>query len=187
MKKLRNLGLIAAFVLFIASCAITGSKAYTTKQATDKNGYNYEYVENDPTNARIYTLDNGLKVYLTDYEDKPRIQTYIAVAAGSKNDPADATGLAHYLEHILFKGTSKFGTQDWEKEKPLLDSIEAMFEHYGTITDAAERKAYYQLIDQVSNEAASFAIANEYDKMIAELGATGTNAYTANERTVYVN
>jgi predicted Zn-dependent peptidase len=187
MKKLRNLGLIAAFVLFIASCAITGSKAYTTKQATDKNGYNYEYVENDPTNARIYTLDNGLKVYLTDYEDKPRIQTYIAVAAGSKNDPADATGLAHYLEHILFKGTSKFGTQDWEKEKPLLDSIEGMFEHYGTITDAAERKAYYQLIDQVSNEAASFAIANEYDKMIAELGATGTNAYTANERTVYVN
>ena len=187
MKKLQNLWPLFMVLIFLASCTGTRNKSYVTKQKTDKNGYRYEYVENDPMNARIYTLSNGLKVYLSDYDDKPRIQTYIAVAAGSKQDPAHATGLAHYLEHILFKGTSKFGTKDWPKEKVYLDSIEAMFEHHATLTDPAQRKAHYNLIDKVSNEAAEFAIANEYDKMIAEIGGTGTNAYTANERTVYVN
>ena len=73
---------------------------------------NYESVADDPLNTRIYTLDNGLKVYLSSYDDAPRVQTNIAVRAGSKNDPAHATGLAHYLEHMLFKGTDKYGSLD---------------------------------------------------------------------------
>ena len=77
----------------------------------------YESVAGDLMNARIYTLDNGLKVYLSVYKDAPRVQTYIAVRAGSKNDPAEATGLAHYLEDMLFKGTDKYGSLDYEKEK----------------------------------------------------------------------
>lgn len=70
----------------------------------------YESVPNDPMKTRIYTLDNGLKVYISVNKEKPRIQTYIAVRTGSRNDPAETTGLAHYLEHIMFKGTDKFGT-----------------------------------------------------------------------------
>jgi predicted Zn-dependent peptidase len=92
--------------------------------------HSYESAKNDPTNARIYTLDNGLKVYLTTYKDAPRVQTYVAINAGSKNDPSDATGLAHYLEHMLFKGTDKYGTLDYEKEKVLLDQIENLYEKY---------------------------------------------------------
>ncbi len=65
----------------------------------------YESVPGDPLNTRIHTLGNGLKVYLSVYKNAPRIQTYIAVKAGSKNDPKNATGLAHYLEHMVFKGT----------------------------------------------------------------------------------
>lgn len=76
----------------------------------------YESVVNDPLNARIYTLNNGLKVYLSVYKDAPRIQTYIAVKAGSKNDPSNSTGLAHYLEHMVFKGTDVYGTKDFKKE-----------------------------------------------------------------------
>ncbi len=72
----------------------------------------YQSYPNDPLNARIYKLDNGLTVYMTVYKDSPRIQTFIAVRAGSKNDPEYATGLAHYLEHMLFKGTDKFGSKD---------------------------------------------------------------------------
>ena len=178
---------VFALLFSVSLFAEVGEVEFETKTAIDANGYRYEYVEKDPMNSRIYTLKNGLKVYLSDYDEKPRIQTYIAVAAGSKHDPAHATGLAHYLEHILFKGTSNFGTQNWKAEKPYLDSIEAMFNHYATLKDPTERKAYYHLIDSVSNVAAQFAIANEYDKMIAELGGTGTNAYTADERTVYVN
>ena len=92
--------------------------------------------------TRIYTLDNGLKVYLSNYEDEPRMQILIPVKAGSKFDPADNTGLAHYLEHMMFKGTSSFGTTDWEMESVLLDSIEQMFNHYGTLTDPEERKNF---------------------------------------------
>lgn len=161
--------------------------SFETKTATDVNGYSYEYVTNDPLKARIYTLENGLKVYLSQYNASPRIQTYIAVKAGGKYDPVDATGLAHYLEHMMFKGTSKFGTQDWEKEKVFLDSIEQMFETYRTIKDPAKRKEYYSKIDKVSNEASNYAIANEYDKLVSNFGAKGTNAYTTEDRTVYVN
>lgn len=153
----------------------------------ESNGYTYEYVTNDPLNVRIYTLKNGLKIYLSQYKAEPRVMTAIAVKAGGKFDPANATGLAHYLEHIMFKGTSDFGTQEWDKEKVYLDSIEAMFEHYRTLTDSVERVKYYSLIDKVSNEASRLAIANEYDKMVSEIGAKGTNAYTTEDRTVYIN
>ena len=65
----------------------------------------YESVDNDPMGVRIYTLSNGLKVYMSVNKDEPRIQTYIAVRVGSKNDPRETTGLAHYFEHMMFKGT----------------------------------------------------------------------------------
>ena len=149
--------------------------------------YTYETVENDPTGTRIYTLENGLKVYLSVNKDEPRIQTYITVKTGSKNDPADVTGLAHYLEHMVFKGTSKYGTSDWEKEKVLLKEISDLYEKQKEEKDPEKKKDIYAKIDSVSNEAAKYAIANEYDKMVSGLGAQRTNAYTSLERTVYVN
>ncbi|MBU46637.1 MAG: peptidase M16 [Flavobacteriales bacterium] len=150
---------------------------------------NYETVKGDPLKARIYTLDNGLKVYLTSYKDAPRVQTNIAVRAGSKNDPSDATGLAHYLEHMLFKGTDIFGSLDFNKEAPMLDKIESLYEEYRLIDmdDLENRGRVWKQIDSISGEAAKYAIANEYDKMVTGLGAKGTNAYTSNEKTVYIN
>lgn len=150
-------------------------------------GYQYESVTNDPMDARIYTLENGLKVYMTVYKDEPRIQTYIAVKAGSKNDPSNATGLAHYLEHMLFKGTSKLGTVNWEKESEELDKIEALYEKYRTTLSPVKRKEIYRQIDSVSQVASQYAVPNEYDKLLSNLGATGTNAYTFFEQTVYIN
>ncbi len=151
------------------------------------NDYKYETVPNDPLKARIYTLKNGLKVYMTVYKDEPRIQTYIAVRAGSKHDPTDATGLAHYLEHMLFKGTDKFGTTDAAQEKFYLDQVIRLYDVYKRTTDDAKRAAIYRQIDSLSFLASKFAIANEYDKMLASMGAKGTNAYTWVEQTVYVN
>ena len=150
---------------------------------------NYESVANDPLNTRVYTLNNGLKVYLSSYSDAPRVQTSIAVRAGSKNDPSDATGLAHYLEHMLFKGTDNFGSIDYQKEKILLDKIEDLYEQYRAIdmSESSQRDLVWKQIDSVSSEAAKLCIANEYDKMLSSIGAKGTNAYTSNERTVYIN
>ncbi|MCR5076848.1 MAG: insulinase family protein [Prevotella sp.] len=147
--------------------------------------YSYESVENDPMQSRIYTLRNGLKIYLTVNKEKPRIQTYIAVRTGSRNDPKETTGLAHYLEHLMFKGTTHFGTSDLEAERPYLDSIESRFEQYRHITDPLARKTWYHQIDSISQLAARYNIPNEYDKMMTAIGSEGSNAYTSNDVTCY--
>jgi predicted Zn-dependent peptidase len=183
---LLKLVFLPTLFLILYSCQ-TDSDVLETQIETDANGYSYEYVSNDPSNTRVYTLDNGLKVYLSVYKEEPRIMTFIPVKAGGKNDPANSTGLAHYLEHMLFKGSADYGTKDWEKEKPLIDEIERLFEEYRTLDDPEERKAHYAKIDKVSKEASEYAVANEYDKMCAYLGYTMTNAYTTEDRTVYMN
>ena len=147
--------------------------------------YKYETVPGDMMQTRIYTLDNGLKVYLSVNKEKPRIQTLIAVRTGSKNDPAETTGLAHYLEHLMFKGTKQFGTNNPEAEAPLLDEIEQRYEAYRKLTDPEARKQAYHEIDSVSQVAAQYFIPNEYDKLMAAIGAEGTNAYTSNDVTCY--
>src|SRR5699024_3685856 len=183
MKLLSRLMLAICLSIVLNLAAIAQNK-YMWKTG-EQNGYTYQYVENDPTGARYYTLDNGLTVILAENHKEPNIQTYVAVKAGAKTDPATHTGLAHYLEHMLFKGTDKFGTLDYEKEKPLLDKIEALYEEYNHTTDEEKRKEIYREIDQVSNEAAKYAIANEYDKLMSAMGARGTNAFTSFEETVY--
>lgn len=150
-----------------------------------KQGHKYESVKDDPMQTRIYTLKNGLKVYLSVNKEEPRIQTYVAVRTGSKNDPSETTGLAHYLEHLMFKGTKQFGTTDSEAEAPLLDEIERRYEEYRTLTDEAQRKQKYHEIDSVSQLAAKYFIPNEYDKLMAAIGAQGTNAFTSNDVTCY--
>ena len=170
-KTLLRIMVFAAIAMTFTAC---GSK------------YKYETVKGDPTETRIYTLDNGLKVYMSVNTEEPRIQTYIAVRTGSKNDPAETTGLAHYLEHIMFKGTEHFGTTDYAAEKVFLDDIEARYENYRTLTDPEQRRAAYHGIDSVSQLAAQYFIPNEYDKLMSTIGAEGTNAYTSDDVTCYV-
>lgn len=156
-------------------------------KAQSQQVYTYDTIPGDPLNARIYTLPNGLKVYLSTYKADPRFQSMIGVKAGSKNDPPAHTGLAHYLEHMLFKGTDQYGTLDYGREKPLLDTIESLYEQYGALKDSVQRAKLYRQIDSISGEAAKWAIPNEFDKMMASLGVSGTNAYTSVEQTVYIN
>ncbi|WP_313004567.1 M16 family metallopeptidase [Chryseobacterium gleum] len=162
-------------------------RKYKETVHTDKNHYEYITVTHDENNVRIYTLKNGLKVFLAQNFDAPRIQTFIPVRTGSNNDPADNTGLAHYLEHMMFKGTSKIGTQNWEKEKELLDQISALYEEHKAEQNPEKKKEIYKKIDEISQEASQYAIANEYDKAISSLGASGTNAHTWFDETVYKN
>lgn len=183
LRKLRFSVISNLLLLFLFSANAVIAQVQTHTEGK----YTYTTVEADPMKTRIYKLDNGLTVYLTVYKNEPRIQTFIPVKAGSKMDPADATGLAHYLEHMLFKGTDKYGTKDFSKEKPLIDEIIGLYEKYRSIKDERKRKAIYHLIDSVSGIAAKYAIANEYDKMMSIIGAKGTNAYTWIEQTVYTN
>lgn len=181
MFKKKILMLFAAAVMFSAQ-----AQDYQWKEAKS-GGYTYKYVTNDPTQARFYTLKNGLTVILSPTKKDPRIQAYVATKAGSKTDPATNTGLAHYLEHMLFKGTDKYGSLDWAREKVELDKIDALYEQYNKTKDETKRKAIYRQIDSISGVASKFAIANEYDKMMSAMGAQGTNAWTSFEETVYTD
>lgn len=166
---------VAAGIL--ALCSSFSAYAYT---------HSFDTVPGDPLHSLQYTLPNGLKVFMTVNKDTPRIQTLIPVRVGGKNDPAETTGLAHYFEHMMFKGSTHFGTRDYNAEKPLLDSIEALFEQHRATTDPQQRAAIYHTIDSLSYLASQIAIPNEYDKLMAGIGASGTNAYTSQDETCYV-
>lgn len=182
--NIKYLFVLALSLVMFNSC---DQVKYQVTENEDTNGYHYHTVTNDPMGVRIYTLDNGLKVYLTKNPEKPRIQTFIAVRAGSTYDPKETTGLAHYLEHMMFKGTDEIGTINWDKEKELLKQVSDLYEAHKSTTDPETKKAIYAQIDSVSQEAAKLTVANEYDKMINSLGANGTNAWTSHEQTVYMN
>jgi len=173
-----NKNVIKSFISCLAMIIILSS--VVNAQNFKKTTY-----QNDPMNVIHYTLDNGLQVYLSVNKDVPRIQTYIAVRVGSKNDPSESTGLSHYLEHLMFKGTQHFGTLDWDKEKVYIKQIEDLYEVYNKTTDEKKRKEIYHQIDSVSYIASKYAIPNEYDKMMSLIGAQGTNAFTSNDMTVY--
>jgi len=171
--------IIPLLILNFISCSKT--------EIVQSGKYKYETVKGDPLKARIYTLDNGLTVYMTVYKDAPRIQVMVPIRAGGKNDPAESTGLAHYLEHLLFKGTDQYSTSEFDKEKPLLDEVVQLYEQHRQETDSLARRTIYQKIDSLSYAASQYSIAAEYDKMLSVIGARGTNAFTGNDLTCYIN
>jgi peptidase, M16 family len=162
------------------------SIALCTLATLSAKEYSFITVKGDAMQTRIYTLNNGLKVYMSVNKERPRLQANIVVRTGSRNDPAETTGLAHYLEHLMFKGTQRFGTTDYAKEKPYLDEIERRYEQYRTLTDPVLRRTAYHQIDSISQLAAQYNIPNEYDKLMSSIGSEGTNAYTSNDVTCYV-
>ncbi len=132
-------------------------------------------------------LDNGFTVILNPDPHAVGVYGAVVIKAGSKNDPADATGMAHYLEHLLFKGTTELGTTDYAKEKPFLDSIVYYYDLLGQTKDEAQRKNIQKLINHQSVQSAKYANPTEFDKLIKSIGGTELNAFTANDMTVYHN
>ena len=164
------------FMLMLACLVFMGMAAQKPVATT---------VPGDPMATQCYTLSNGLKVFLSVNHQSPRISAHIAVRTGSRNDPAETTGLAHYLEHLMFKGTQQYGTSNYAAEKALLDTIEARYEQYRLVKDPERRRVLYHEIDSISQLAAKYNIPNEYDKLMAGIGGQGTNAYTSTDVTCY--
>lgn len=183
--KFRN-----ALVVVVAALAVSCGSAAKDGAAPNKNDSAAEAriapsVAGDPMGVVIRTLPNGLTLMLSENHEEPRIETRIAVRAGSAKDPADATGLAHYLEHMNFKGTSRLGTLDWEKEKPHQERIQELYDELFKTTDPAKRNELYTSIDNENKEACKYVVASELDSLYDGLGARGLNAHTSNDETVY--
>lgn len=144
---------------------------------------------NAQENLKVETfyLDNGLKVILCEEHSTPTVFGSVYVHAGSKNDPLDATGMAHYFEHIMFKGTDKIGTIDWEKEKVYLDSIDIMYDKLHDTDVPEERTAIQKKINELSIASTDYAIPNEVDIILTKMGGVGLNAGTSYDQTMYFN
>jgi len=165
-------GLLA--LLAVVGCAPTGKIDNEISQPTETS-----------MQVLLKTLDNGLTVYLSPNSEEPRFYAEIVTRAGSKHDPATNTGLAHYLEHLLFKGTRTFGTQDYKSEEPILQKISDLYEKRASEKDESKRAEIYQEINNLSAKASELAIPNEMDRVYSDMGAKGLNAHTWHEETVY--
>lgn len=138
-------------------------------------------------NVIEYKLDNGFTVILNPDETANAIFGAVAVNTGSKNDPIVATGMSHYLEHLLFKGTATLGTHNYKKEKPHLDSVIFYYDKLGQTKDDEQRDKIQMKINYHSVEASKYAMPNEFDKLLKNIGSTSINATTSNDLTIYFN
>ncbi len=138
-------------------------------------------------NPEVYTLQNGLTVYLNPDPNASTVYGLVVVKAGSRHDPADATGMAHYQEHMLFKGTQELGTINWEKEKVHIANIFNLYDQLAATTDENERKTIQMQINAESVEANKYVVPNELDKLLKSMGSTGLNAFTSTDMTAYFN
>ena len=186
----RKLTFVTALLFILAACSEQPAPQTQITAEPDQSstaGYRQIYTPSadDPLSAQIYELDNGLRVYLTENHEEPRFYAEIAVRAGSKHDPADGTGLAHYLEHLLFKGNQQMGTLDYAAEKPHLDRIVELYEQHFSETDDAVRAEIYAEINREAQLAAQYSVPNELTQVFNAMGGTDLNAHTSNEETVY--
>ncbi len=141
--------------------------------------------QDKPWDVKEITLSNGMQVWLNEDHARPVVFGAVVVRAGAKDTPG--TGIAHYLEHMLFKGTTELGTTDYEAEKVWLDSIEVCYDRLAATVDAAERKAIQQEINRLNIKAAEYAIPSEFHRLTAEIGGTELNAATSQDYTYYHN
>ena len=121
--------------------------------------------QENPLEVHQFELSNGMQVWLNRDSSQPIVYGAVVVRAGGKDSPD--TGLAHYLEHLLFKGTEELGTVDYEAEKVWLDSIAVCYDRLAATTDDGERKSIQKEIGRLSQKAAEYAIPNEFDRLIS--------------------
>ena len=148
-------------------------------------GFNCE--KPSPLDVEIYTLENGLTVMLNEDRNETSVFGAVVIDGGGKRDPSDATGIAHYLEHVLFKGTSKMGTTNYAKEKVYLDSIEVLYDELSKKEDKKTRLKIQRHINDLSLKASEYAIPNEFTRLIEGMGGTGLNAGTGYDFIYYFN
>lgn len=164
---------------------ITDDGPVAAAKTADSDAPRVSRVEGDPMGVIVERLPNGFTLMVSENHEEPRADCWITTRAGSAKDPAEATGLAHYLEHMNFKGTPKLGTIDWAKEKPHLDRITEIYDELFRTTDPAKRAELYKAIDTENIAASEFECMNEFDSLYGGLGFKGLNAFTTTDQTTY--
>ncbi|WP_146661034.1 M16 family metallopeptidase [Enhygromyxa salina] len=149
--------------------------------------FEFQTYEGDPIGVKQIVLDNGLTVLLSENHERPEVFGAVVVRTGGKNDPADNTGMAHYLEHMLFKGTKTLGTSNWAAEQQLQAQIVELYERHKRATTDEQRAKLQADIAKTVEQTYAYVIPNELDRMLEETGGSGVNAFTTEDETVYYN
>ena len=136
---------------------------------------------------KAFKLKNGLSVYIWEDNTKSDVFGAVGVRTGSVNDPAEYTGLAHYLEHVMFKGTDKISTLDWAAEEPIYQKIIAKYDEMADETDPVKKEAIGKEINELTIEAAKVSVSTEFSNLMESMGAKGLNAGTSYDFTYYHN
>lgn len=181
---------IALLLLCSILCIVTYAQAEVTKVVPEAAVVQAETAKvhwgsSDPLEVKEFKLKNGLTVWMNEDHSQPKVFGAVVVKAGAKDCPN--TGIAHYFEHMMFKGTDKIGTIDYTSEKILLDSIALKYDELAATTEETKRKTIQKEINALSIKASDFAIPNEYDRLISKYGGSGLNAGTSYDLTVYFN
>ena len=134
---------------------------------------------------KYFKLNNGMSVYIWEDHTKPDVFGEVVVRTGSANDPEEYTGLAHYLEHVMFKGTQKIGTLDWEKEAPIYEEIIAAYDEMAQTDDPAKKSEISAHINELTVAASKYSATNEFANLTESIGAAGLNAATSYDQTFY--
>ena len=132
-----------------------------------------------------FKLSNGLTVWLSEEHSQPKVSGAVVVKAGAKDSPD--TGIAHYFEHMMFKGTQNIGTKDFQAEKPYMDKIITLYDRLGSTDDVEEIGKIQKEINRLSIEQSQYIIPNEFDQLISRFGGSELNAFTSYDNTVYFN
>ncbi|MCL2924077.1 MAG: insulinase family protein [Trichodesmium sp. MAG_R04] len=135
-----------------------------------------------------FRLNNGMKFIVLERHNAPVISFAIYADVGSANEPDGETGVAHYLEHLAFKGTKKIGTKDYKAEKPILDKLDQIFAQIqqgridGKTEEVVQLQANFEKAQQLASE---YVNQNEFSKIVQQAGGVGLNAATSTDYTKY--
>ncbi len=177
----------AMFALVVPSFAWAGPPEIVIEPAPAPASSTATTFSNDPLAVQEFVLANGLTVLLSENHARPEVFGAVAVRTGGSNDPADDTGIAHYLEHMLFKGTTELGTSNWLAEAPLQAELVELYDQLRASKDRAARAAIEAEIAATVEQTYAYVIPNEFDRMLGEIGSTEVNAFTDEDQTVYHN
>lgn len=135
-----------------------------------------------------FRLDNGMKFIVLERHEAPVVSFVTYADVGGADESKGKTGVAHFLEHLAFKGTTRIGTKDYKAEKPLLDQLDQLSKQIQAAkTDgkAQEVTGLQQEFAKIEAKAASLVKQNEYGQIVEEAGGVGLNAQTSADATVY--
>ncbi len=139
------------------------------------------YLEQVTESLQEFTLDNGLKFIVVENHQAPVISFVTYADVGGANEPEGKTGVAHYLEHLAFKGTTKIGTTNYQEEKKVLARLDETFAKL-MANPTPELSQQWQKLQQ---QASQYVKQNEFGQIVETEGGVGLNATTTADYTAY--